>query len=342
MSDDNSRPSRLLRVARVWVVAAWVFLALAVAVTVAMAVANLRASPSWTAAVPLAVALAGELAAAVWVAVIYGIIQVLLSGQYYLGQTTGRLGRIEGMLEELSASTKTLNELARLSDRAKRLVCQEQEIEALRETVRRELTLQDYEAADAMIDAIEKELGYTEEAARMRDEAVAVRRTTMEEKVDVSVKRIQGIIDRRDWARASREAQRLIKIMPQSERIAALPQRIDTAKAQHKRELLQAYGEAVRRNDVDRSIDLLKQLDIYLTSQEAAALQESARGVFRARLHNLGVQFAICVTDQRWAEAVATGEQIILEYPNSRMATEVRSKMEQLRARATGAVSAAK
>jgi len=42
------------------------------------------------------------------------------------------------------------------------------------------------------------------------------------------------------------------------------------------------------------------------------------------------------------AEAVATGEQIILEYHNSRMATEVRSKMEQLRARATGAVSAAK
>jgi outer membrane protein assembly factor BamD (BamD/ComL family) len=63
-------------------------------------------------------------------------------------------------------------------------------------------------------------------------------------------------------------------------------------------------------------------------------MEESARGVFRAKLHNLGVQFAICVTDQRWAEAIEVGEQIISEYPNTRMASEVRSKMDQLRARA--------
>lgn len=342
MSDENRRFSWVLRFARIWMIAAWAFLALAAAATVTLAVVSIRLSPSWTAAAPFVAAFAAELVAGLWVLVIYGMIQVLISAQEQLTHASGRLGRLEAVLNEVSSSTKALTDLARLSDRAKRLVCQEQEIEALRETVRRELTLQDYEGADAMIDAIEKELGYTEEAARMRDEAVAARRATMEEKVDASIQRIQGIIDRHDWARATGEAQRLIHVMPQSEKIAALPQRIETARTQHKRELLQAYGEAVRRNDVDRSIDLLKQLDLYLTPQEAAALQESARGVFRARLHNLGVQFAICVTDQHWAEAVATGEQIVREYPNSRMATEVRSKMEQLRARASGTVSAAK
>ena len=53
---------------------------------------------------------------------------------------------------------------------------------------------------------------------------------------------------------------------------------------------------------------------------------ESARGVFRAKLHNLGVQFAIRVTDQNWSEALVIGEQIMDEYPNTRMAQEVQEK----------------
>jgi hypothetical protein len=342
MSDDNGRFSWVLRWARVWIIAAWAFLALAAATTILMAVWSLRAGTDWTGFLPFVVALVAEVALAVWVLVVYGVLQMVVSGQESLAQSNGRLARLETVLDGLWTSTKSLAEVVRLSDRAKRLICREQEIEALREMVRRELTLQDYEAADAMIDAIEKDLGYADEAARMREEAIAARRATMEEKIDASVARIQSIIERRDWARAAREAQRLIQLMPQSEKIASLPQRIETAKAMHKRELLQAYGEAIRRNDVDRGIDLLKQLDPYLTAQEAAALQESARGVFRARLHNLGVQFAICVTDQRWAEAVATGEQIVREYPNSRMAVEVRSKMEHLRGRASGTVATAK
>ena len=84
--------------------------------------------------------------------------------------------------------------------------------------------------------------------------------------------------------------------------------------------MLQSYGEAVRKKDVDRSIELLHELDIYLTPQEAAALQESARGVFRAKLHQMGVQFAICVTDERWSEAIRAGEDIVREFPNPRMA----------------------
>ena len=112
------------------------------------------------------------------------------------------------------------------------------------------------------------------------------------------------------------------------------------ARTGHKRSLLQAYGEAVRKNDVDKSIELLRELDRYLTPQEAAALEESVRGVFKAKLHNLGVQFAISVTDQQWADAVATGEEIIREFPNTRMAQEVREKMGLLRSRAQALIMA--
>jgi hypothetical protein len=43
------------------------------------------------------------------------------------------------------------------------------------------------------------------------------------------------------------------------------------------------------------------------------------------------VQFAIAVTDQQWATAVRIGEQIVQGFPNSRMAGEVRQKLEALR-----------
>ena len=95
--------------------------------------------------------------------------------------------------------------------------------------------------------------------------------------------------------------------------------------------------EAVRVNDVERSIELLKELDKYLTPQEGAALAESARDVFKKKLHNLGVQFAIAVADQNWSFAVATGEEIVKEYPNSRMAREVHEKLELLRDYSSGA-----
>ena len=131
-----------------------------------------------------------------------------------------------------------------------------------------------------------------------------------------------------------REAQRILQAIPDNAKIAAMPQKIEAARIRHKRDLLQTYGELVRKNDIDGSIELLKQLDRYLSPQEAAALQDSARGIFRAKLHNIGVQFAIRVAEGQWAEAVASGEEIIQNYPNSRMAHEVRAKLDLLRQRA--------
>jgi len=93
---------------------------------------------------------------------------------------------------------------------------------------------------------------------------------------------------------------------------------------------------SVQRNEVDRGIALLRQLDQYLTPNEAAALEESARGVFRAKLHNLGVQFSLAVTEHNWRDAIDAGKQIIDEFPNTRMAREVNERMHVLTKRAEG------
>jgi len=184
-----------------------------------------------------------------------------------------------------------------------------------------------------MIDSIENDLGYTEEAARLRVEVQQSREATIDEKIDAAVNRIMTLLDEQQWTRAVRETNRILKLFPENEKIAALPQRIVDAKLAYKKRLLQEYGEAVRKNDIDRGMELLRELDRYLTPEEGAALQESARGVFKARLRQLGVQFAISVNDQQWDEALSAGQVIIREFPNSRMAQEVRGKLAAVKAR---------
>ena len=56
---------------------------------------------------------------------------------------------------------------------------------------------------------------------------------------------------------------------------------------------------------------------------------------------NLGVQFKLAVHDREWLRSVAVGEQIIREFPNTRMADEVRSMLDLLRERAAGQRAAA-
>jgi uncharacterized protein YqgQ len=239
-------------------------------------------------------------------------------------------------LEDQGGHLHELVQLAVLSDQAKSLIYYEQEIEAFRETVNAMLLKQDYQSAEAMIARMEKQFGLVEEASRMRDEVTSYRQKTVSDKLDSAVERIDDILSRQQWAQAKREAERLAAMFPDNDRVRELPARIQGAWNDYKRQLLKDYGEAVRINDVERSIDLLKELDRYLTPQEGAALSESARGVFKAKLHNLGVQFAISVTDRQWTDAVATGEQIMAEFPNSRMAREVGAKLDLLRAYATG------
>ena len=336
MPEKTARFNWILRLALVALVVGVVFLALAFTATVAVALwTALQGAQHWITVVMLSVLAGTELVLGFWLAVGYGVVKLVAANERAVDETAMRLGRLETFAHTQSDSLKKLTDLTSLSDQAKSLIFRDREIEALRETVREDLMRQDYRTAEALIDAMENKFGYADEAGRLREEVAASRRATLAEKIDAAVSRIQQMIDRRDWARAGRESSRLLRLFPDDPKVASLPERVERARSQHKRELLQAYGEAVRKDDLDRSIATLRELDSYLTPQEAAALAESARGVFKAKLHQLGVQFAIRITDQQWAEAVAVGDTIIKEFPNSRMAQEVRDRIDLLRMHAS-------
>lgn len=263
--------------------------------------------------------------------------KILLSNRNAVEHGVGHLERIESLLQKQVKNGKELIAMSRLSDQAKSLIFYDREIEALRESVNALMIQQDYVGAEAMISRAESRLGLTEVAETLRSEINQTKDSTSDDKVLQAVRRVRNVLNDHHWSRAKRDAERLLALFPNHRVVAELPNEIRQAWNAYKRQLLKQYGEAVRVNDVERSIELLKELDKYLTPQEGAALAESARDVFKKKLHNLGVQFAIAVADQNWSFAVATGEEIVKEYPNSRMAREVREKLELLRDYASGA-----
>ena len=129
----------------------------------------------------------------------------------------------------------------------------------------------------------------------------------------------------------------MAKMYPQSDRVQALEGQTNKRQQEHKKDLLARWDKAVKNNDVDQGVELLKLLDNYLTPTEAAALEESARGVFKAKLHHMGVEFTKFVTEKEWSQALKLGKEIIQEFPNTRMAQEVRDKLPVLEERAASA-----
>ncbi len=113
-----------------------------------------------------------------------------------------------------------------------------------------------------------------------------------------------------------------------------LQDRLQVLKQEHKEELKRTWDEAVRRSDTDQAIDILKELDQYLSPSEARALQASARNVFKDKLLQLGIQFRFAVTEKRWQDALSSGLELVREFPNARMANEVREVLDTLRERA--------
>ena len=124
-------------------------------------------------------------------------------------------------------------------------------------------------------------------------------------------------------------------MFPDNEQVKNLPSEIDRRRQEHKKQLIDSWNDAVARHDVDGSIEILKQLDTYLTPTEAEGMQETARQVFKEKLNQLSKHFSDSVRDHRWADAIRVGDQISRDFPNTRIAQEVREKMETLRQRAT-------
>ena len=232
------------------------------------------------------------------------------------------------------ATLDSIAESTRISDSAKSLAHRDQELDALREAIRADIRAERWDAALALIDEMERRFGYRDEADRVREELDDARNAKIQARLLDAVEMIENHFHSREWDRAQHEIDRLMIALPNEPRVLALTDRLHSARELHKQELKAAWEDAVRRSDTDHAIDVLKELDQYLSPAEAQALQTSARNVFKEKLLQLGIQFRFAATERRWQDALDIGLDLIRDFPNARMANEVRELLDTLRERA--------
>jgi len=231
---------------------------------------------------------------------------------------------------------QTLDDHMLISDTAKRITHRERDRAALREAIRSDINKGDHEAALVLVTEMSQVYGYRHEAEEFRDQILAARRAEIDQQVTDGIAALDQVIAKREWDRALADADKLGRLFPDSSRVKGLDKHVKEAREQHKHSLERKFLQAAGRDDIETAIDTLKELDKYLTESEAEPFRETARGVIGKKRDNLGVQFKLAVSDKEWTQAVRVGEQLIRDFPNSKMADEVRSRLDLLRERAAG------
>ena len=202
---------------------------------------------------------------------------------------------------------------------------------ALGKAIHEDIVRQDFEAAMVLVTEMSQTYGYRQEAEDYRDEITRARAAATAQQINQAIAHFEGMLERFEWDGAAAEAAKLQRLYPPTPppcAISASGRR--ESRETHKHDLERKFLQAAERDDVELAIETLKELDKYLTESEAEPFRETARGVIGKKRQNLGVQFKLAVHDKEWTQAVRVGEQIIREFPNSKMADEVRGMLDLL------------
>ncbi len=270
---------------------------------------------------------AGFIAVFAGLLLLHKTVETLKVNSEKLDNTAETLSRQNNLLTHISQA-------AHLSDTAKEIVFRDSEQMELGEAALTKLHQHDFDDAEAMVEAMVKYPKYKDLASRLKRMAEKYRSATEEGRINQIITHIEDLFEQKLWIQAAAQIENLLKTFSYSDKAKTMPDRLRQRKDRQKRELLADWDIAVREKNTDRGLEILKELDLYLTPNEALALRESASSVFKTKLHNLGVEFSVAVAEQNWKKALETGRDIVQNFPNSRMAAEIRSKLDILSERA--------
>lgn len=250
------------------------------------------------------------------------------------GGSSAALGMLLGEIRELRRSVDRLSEYEALSDDARRVLNRARERELLIRAINEDIHAEDWDAAIVLCDELADRFGYREDAEQFRQRVEQARSATRDRNVAAAIAALDGLIVQRRWEHAMNHAASIQRLYPDSPRVTGLRQRVENARERYKTDLERRFLHAAQSESPEEAMDLLKELDAYLTEQEAEPYRELARGIIGKARENLGASFKLAVRDRRWRDAASIGERIIAEFPNTRMAEEVRSMIDGLRQRA--------
>jgi hypothetical protein len=270
-------------------------------------------------------------------ALLAGFFSLLLLASEGIKTSKANGERLENLVEMITRNNSLLggiSQAVRLSDEAKEIAFRDTERMELAEAVLSKLHQHDFEETYSMVRTMAQMAKYRQLADQLARTADNYRNATEKDRISQVIAHIDPLCEQYRWNQAAAQIDNLVRAFPYSEDAKLMPRKLRERKDRRKRDLLAMWDDAVQSKDTDRSLDILRDLDTYLTPTEGLALKESASSVFRTKLHNLGVQFALAVTERKWTDALAAGQQIVRDFPNSRMSHEIRSKMDILQERA--------
>jgi hypothetical protein len=241
-----------------------------------------------------------------------------------------------GGVGALAREVAQLSEQAALSDDARRVLNRRRERQLLRDAIIQDIEAEDWDAAMVLVKELAERFGYRADAEEFRQQIEHARFETVQRRVDEAIAHLDALIVQRHWDQGLVEAARIGRLYPDTPRVDGLRHRVEQARHAYKVDLERRFLHAAQEERIDEAMDLLRELDAYLTEAEAGPFREVARGVIGKARENLGVQFKLALQDRRWNDAAGVGERIIEQFPNSRMAQEVRGMLESIKARSVG------
>lgn len=242
--------------------------------------------------------------------------------------------RREALLREQGELLNQIHEHTMLSDSARHIAYRKNERAMLRRAIEEDMNNEDWQAAIVLVDEMRERFGYREEAEEYLDRIERAQSDLHSQRITEALEHFHSLLASKDWPAAYADAARLTRLYPESHRTRDLENEVRQARLEHQKSLEREFLDAASRNDIDHAMQLLRDLDAYLSPQQAAPLQEVARGVVSKARDNIGLQFKLAVRDHDWDGAVRIGETIMDEFPNTRMAEEVRDRIDIIRQRA--------
>lgn len=236
-------------------------------------------------------------------------------------------------IDEIARVLREINSRATLSDDAVRVLNRHNERNVLVKAIEEDIAVGDWEPALILVRELADRCGYRVDAEEYRKRIDRARSETVDREVHEALAEFDQLLEQRRWDLALADAARISRLWPESTRAQGLRERVEHAKTSCRAELEREFLLAAKEGHAERALEILKEFDFYLTPEEAAPYQELVRGLVTKARENLGAEFKLAVQDRNWKLAAEVGERVVAEFPNSRMAGEIREVIDQIRER---------
>jgi tetratricopeptide (TPR) repeat protein len=245
------------------------------------------------------------------------------------------IDRLKSQISKMTKSIEHLEETMILSDDARRVLNRHKERELLSKAIDEDIERGDFHAAIVLVNELAQRFGYREEAEEFRAKIDHVRTKTERNQIQEEIANLDELIRDHHWDQALQDAARISRVYHDSPLADGLRHRVEFAKQRYKDDIERRFLMAAQDDRIEEAMEMIQEMDHLLTEAESERFKEVARGVIGRAKENLGAEFKLAIHDKAWDTAAIVGQRIIEEFPNSRMAGEVRDLIDTVRDRAS-------